>query len=84
MNARQQPSARRAGAPPRHAPVDYTAVWCSSCGRAGYAVRCSVCAKIVCTDRGSCHPKHSPREAGSINAPPARGEWAVAAPTRRS
>jgi hypothetical protein len=58
---RSLPSARRAGAT-RQARVDYSAVYCSSCGRTGHAGRCSTCAAVVCVDRGSCHPRHQSRE----------------------
>ena len=61
MSERSFPSARRAGAQ-RHAIVDYASVYCGTCGRVGFASRCSTCAQIVCVDRASCHRSHHPRE----------------------
>lgn len=77
MNAQRQLSARRAGAE-RLAIVDYLAIYCATCGRVGYAARCgSGCAKIVCVDRGSCHPGHHPRASGDLATPAARSAWTV-------
>jgi len=61
MHERRLPSARRVGAT-RQAPIDYSSVYCSKCGRIGFAARCSACAAIVCVDWGSCHTRHYPRE----------------------
>jgi hypothetical protein len=55
------PTARRAGAK-RQARVDYLAFYCTSCGRAGYAARCSTCAGVLCVDSAACHPRHQSRE----------------------
>jgi hypothetical protein len=54
-------SARRAGAK-LQARVDYLAFYCAACGRVGYAARCSVCAEVVCVDRGRCQPRHQSQE----------------------
>ena len=61
MHERSFPSARRAGAQ-RHAIVDYASIYCGTCGRVGFASRCSACAAVVCVDSAACHPRHRSRE----------------------